>query len=78
MVKSSKYIVYFLIISLLALGSCEKKIKPDPDPDPDSNVPLPEEISQYIWDGLHDYYLWVENVVKLSSDHYSTIDDFNA
>ncbi|MCD4768985.1 MAG: hypothetical protein K8R35_02315 [Bacteroidales bacterium] len=79
MEKSSKYIVYFLIISILALGGCEKKIESEPDPDNNNPaVPLPEEISQYIWEGLYDYYLWVGDVDKLSPDHYPANDDFNA
>ncbi len=70
--KNSKYIVYFLIISILVLGGCRKKVPADPAP----TEPVPEEISQYIWTGLNEYYLWVDDVDKLSADHYPTANDF--
>ncbi|MEE4115526.1 MAG: S41 family peptidase [Marinilabiliaceae bacterium] len=69
------YKIRFIIISLLvlslAVSSCKKKIDPA-----DPEVEIPRDISQFIWNGMYDYYLWYNDVSKLNPASYPTTDDW--
>lgn len=38
------------------------------------NVPLQNEVNEFIWFAMNDYYYWVDEVDDLSIDKYSTYD----
>jgi carboxyl-terminal processing protease len=62
----------FLVIAFLV--SCK------PDDSKDSKLSeLDQHINDFIWTGLHDYYLWVDNVPELALSNFPTeasYDDF--
>ena len=69
------YKIRFIIISLLLISmaatSCKKKIDPS-----DSEEPVARDISQFIWNGMYDYYLWYTDVSKLNPATYPTNSDW--
>ena len=64
---------YFIVAALVLLtlfAGCKEKIKPV------DKVPVPHEISRFVWNGLYEYYLWYEEVDKLSMDYFDETDDW--
>ncbi len=57
----------FVSIVLLLTSSCEKEPEPDPDPDPGISAEI-MTINNWIWDGLHDLYLWEEFIPNIDPD----------
>lgn len=68
----NRYIIISIVALLLISGACKKKV------DPVDNEPVPSDISQFIWNGLYDYYLWYKDVPKLSPDTYPESNDWYA
>lgn len=67
-----KQIHIFLIISLgLVLLGCEK----EPPVEPRAKIQKADEINKFIWNGLHDYYLWNEQVPELTNTYYNNNED---
>jgi carboxyl-terminal processing protease len=62
-----------LIIVLIGLGisGCKKD-----NPPPLSALDL--EINQFIWSGMHNYYLWTDDVPNLSASKFKTQLELNA
>lgn len=50
------------------LNACSKDDEVIPDPDPTVQI---DEIDEFIWSGLKDYYLWVDNVSNLTNPAFS-------
>ncbi len=40
-------------------------------------VPQASVVNSFIWNGLHDYYLWSDKVAKLKSSNFSNQEDLN-
>jgi C-terminal processing protease CtpA/Prc len=58
------------MIGLFLLSSCEK------DPvEPKVKIEKADEINEFIWNGLHDYYLWNEQVPELANTFYNNNED---
>lgn len=70
----------FLTIVLLLTTHCKPEHN-SPEPLPHSNPILSHsdsvnlEINQFIWSGLHSYYLWVDSVSKLSANYFKNSED---
>lgn len=65
-----KRVAYTVLAALFLLGGmtgCNKKVKPGGG----DNEPVSSDISQFVWYGLNDYYLWYADVPKLSYDHWT-------
>lgn len=68
MKKFYNNILLLAILFIALLSACkEKKIDP--------KVDVSNEISRFVWNGLNEYYLWVDDVDKLSADYF---EDTNA
>ena len=66
----NKYFVVATLVLLTLFSGCKEKIKPI------EKVPVPNEISRFVWNGLNDYYLWYKDVNKLSSDYFDDTNDW--
>lgn len=65
-----RYFVVATLVLLTLFSGCKEKIKPV------EKVPVPHEISRFVWNGLNDYYLWYKDVNKLSMDYFDETDDW--
>lgn len=62
----------FIVINLLiVLVSCGKEEEVVPDDNNGNQTVEIDEIDEFIWNGLKDYYLWVDLVPSLSSSAYA-------
>jgi carboxyl-terminal processing protease len=69
-----------LIFSIFLMANCKKDatnnqtVTPNtPGPVKDASVP-----NKFIWNSMHDYYLWTEQVPNLAATKYSNNDTLNA
>ncbi|MDZ7738282.1 MAG: S41 family peptidase [Bacteroidales bacterium] len=72
-------IALFSFIALAILSACEKDIPIVSTTGSFSKEPLIEEadeISQFVYEGLQDAYLWYDKVDKLGNDYFATTDDY--
>jgi C-terminal processing protease CtpA/Prc len=65
----------FLLLSQLLMVNCKKDTGISSRPT--GPVPKASDINQFIWGGMHDYYLWVDQVPNLSSSKYNNQDTLN-
>lgn len=71
-----KFLPYFLISGVLFTGC--KKDTPEPTPAPVVvKIPAASTVNTFIWNGLHDYYLWTSLVDGLSNSKYNNVDSLN-
>lgn len=71
-----KFLPYFLISGVLFAGC--KKDAPEPTPTPVvEKIPAASTVNTFIWNGLHDYYLWTSLVDGLSNSKYNNVDSLN-
>lgn len=70
-----KRIYYLLLIAIsfgtIVLTGCKKDDPEEPKP----VINEADEINKFIWTGLHDYYLWVKNVPRLTNNYYASNKD---
>ncbi|MEZ5011718.1 MAG: PDZ domain-containing protein [Bacteroidales bacterium] len=64
--KRISRLVMIAFMVIIVSGGCKKKIEP--------TVEVADEISRFIWNGLNEYYLWYQDVDKLSMSYF---DDTN-
>ncbi len=69
----------FLLI-IFIITQCKKSTINDQNNNPNNPGPIPEATvaNKFVWNGLHDYYLWVDQVPNLSDSKYSNNDTLNA
>jgi carboxyl-terminal processing protease len=72
-------VISFLLLTNILLNNCKK------DSTPNQNTPVtPVTIKEatvpnkFIWNSMHDYYLWTDQVTNLSASKYSNNDTLNA
>ena len=72
-------LISFLLLISILLTNCKK------DSTINQNTPVTPIVvkdasvpNKFIWNGLHDYYLWVDQVPNLSAAKYSNKDTLNA
>ena len=66
-------IISLIIFSSLIFAGCKKDaVQAPPKVIPDASV-----VNKFIWNGLHDYYLWTSNVPNLSDSKYTVKDTLN-
>ena len=72
--KTRLYLKFISIVvfSILVSSGCKK----DPDPVP-VVIPAADQVNSFIWNSLHDYYLWNGIVPGLSDDKYLVKDSLN-
>lgn len=63
----------FTFMALIILSACEKDI---PNENEEPVVETADEISQFVYEGLKDVYLWYDKVDKLGNDYFATTDDY--
>jgi C-terminal processing protease CtpA/Prc len=69
-ISFARILPYILIAGVLFFG-CKKEEVP-------VVIPAPNEVNLFIWNGLHDYYLWNSQVPALSDAKYAKTDTLNA
>lgn len=74
------YIVLQLLLLSLTLINCKRDaVIPDLNTtDIGKSIPKASAVNRFIWNGLHDYYLWTDNVANLSATKFSKTDSLNA
>lgn len=73
--KRSAYLNIFsfiLISASLILGCAKEEEPPFSEPIPEAN-----EVNSFIWNGMHDYYLWNADVYALSNRRFAKADSLN-
>jgi len=70
--SSAKTIVFILIAGIAMFTGCKKE-EPIVAPIPQADV-----VNTFIWNGLHDYYLWNSDVAGLTNSTYTKTDSLNA
>ncbi len=66
--RNSTFVFLFLaVVFSLLITNCKK----------DKAVPEPDQINKFIWNGLRDYYLWVDNVPNLTNARFQQNDRNN-
>jgi len=69
-------LIFTLITGLLFTGC--RKDAPEPYTSPKVNtIPKANIVNSFIWNGLHDYYLWTDQVADLSNRKYQNTDSLN-
>lgn len=64
--KVSGSLVLSLVMAVMLLGGCKKKIEP--------KVEVADEISRFVWNGLNEYYLWYQEADNLTIDDFANTD----
>jgi C-terminal processing protease CtpA/Prc len=65
-------VTLFILIFGIFLPGCRKD-----DPIPEI-IPEATEVNKFVWNGLHDYYLWNSQVSNLAANKFSDKDSLNA
>lgn len=68
-----KNILYILSLVVFLASACRKDEVAVPEV-----IPPATEINTFIWNGLHDYYLWTKDVPNLSASKFANTDTLNA
>ncbi len=58
--KNYKNIIWYFLLALVLAVGCRK----------DDSIPEATVVNSFIWNGLHDYYLWTADVPNLSAETY--------
>jgi len=66
MSRVTRSLVFIGLFIIVIAGGCKKKVEP--------KVEVADEISRFVWNGLNEYYLWYEDVDKLSEDYFESTD----
>lgn len=70
-------VLFLLLTGILLLNNCKKESginqNTKPVTIPEASVP-----NKFIWNTLHDYYLWTDQVANLAASKYSNKDTLNA
>jgi C-terminal processing protease CtpA/Prc len=69
----ARALTYFLITIILISGCAKEE-----EPIIPKVVPEATEVNSFIWNGLHDYYLWNSQVAGLTNPKYEKKDSLNA
>lgn len=67
-------ILPFILITGILFGGCKK----EEEPIVPKVIPQADGVHTFIWNGLHDYYLWNKEVAGLSNTKYKNKDSLNA
>ena len=67
-----KFISLLIFSSLIFTGCKKDKVQAPPVVIPDASV-----VNKFIWNGMHDYYLWTSQVPNLSEPKYGEKDTLN-
>lgn len=73
--KRSAYLNIFsfiLIFGSLILGCAKEEEPPVSEP-----IPEADEVNLFVWNGMHDYYLWNADVANLSNSKFAKADSLN-
>lgn len=66
-------------IVVLALSGCKKEaVIPEVKQETKTTIPTATAVNNFVWEGMHDYYLWTANVNNLSAPKFSNKDTLNA
>ncbi len=74
--KKASYasVLTYLLISVILISGCAK----EEEPIIPEVIPGATEVNSFIWNGLHDYYLWNSDVPGLTNSTYTKADSLNA
>jgi C-terminal processing protease CtpA/Prc len=71
-ISNARMLVFITITGIMMFTSCKK------EENPPAAIPEADVVNTFIWNGLHDYYLWNENVAGLTNSTYTKKDSLNA
>ena len=63
---------FILISGILILGCAKEEEPPVSEPIPEAN-----EVNLFVWNGMHDYYLWNADVANLSNRKFAIAESLN-
>jgi len=67
----NKNIIWLVSLVFILFSGCKKdEVVPE-------IIPQASEVNSFIWNGLHDYYLWNSKVTNLTNTQYSHKDSLN-
>ena len=69
--KATACFVFFILL----LISCSKS---DDDSTPNNETKIDNEVHEFIWKGLNNFYLWKDEVPNLADNRFPEQDDFNS
>jgi len=76
-----KNIVLYSILSIVIYTGCNKDDQlinnVTPTAARPSSTAVSTDVNKFIWNGLHDYYLWTSQVTNLSNTKYNNSDSLN-
>lgn len=61
--------VLLLILGIITISGCKKN--------DGINIPLENEINEFIWEGMRTYYYWVSEVPDLADGRFTTFDELH-
>ncbi|MFA5326187.1 MAG: S41 family peptidase [Prolixibacteraceae bacterium] len=67
-----KKIIWLLSIAGIVFTSCRKDYTVVPEVIPEASI-----VNTFVWNGLHDYYLWTDKVENLTNTGYANKDTLN-
>jgi C-terminal processing protease CtpA/Prc len=70
--SNSSILLYILIAGITVFSGCKKE---ETIP---VVIPQADVVNTFIWNGLHDYYLWNDQVAGLTNSSYTKTDSLNA
>ena len=73
-ILSITHIIPYILVAGIIFSSCKK----EEDPIVPVVIPQANDVNLFIWNGLHDYYLWNAEVPGLSNTKYAKVDSLNA
>jgi C-terminal processing protease CtpA/Prc len=71
---TKRNILFALLVALIFTNACKK----DETTAPPVVVPEANDVNKFIYNGLHDYYLWNSQVPALTNQQYQNKDSLNA
>lgn len=73
-IMSMKSILPYILVAVILFSGCKK----EEDPIIPVVIPTASDVNLFVWNGLHDYYLWTADVPVLSNTKYANADSLNA
>ena len=71
---SMKSIIPYIIVAGILFSGCKKAEAPIVP----VVIPKANDVNLFVWNNMHDYYLWTADVPALSDPKYATADNLNA
>jgi carboxyl-terminal processing protease len=71
-------LISFFLLTGILFNSCKKDTTLNQNTTPPITIKEASVPNKFIWNNMHDYYLWTDQVTNLSASKYSNKDTLNA